>query len=440
MGKATATEMGNLNFTRPTRSDNLLSLQKWEAEKPPARMRIGFLWHCVYPWDVRLEKIMKAMTEQGHSACLVCRGRQGLPKRERIGDLDIHRVLIDSTALGWSNKLAGFPLFFSPVWIHQTLKRMREAKINLLIVRDLPLALMAGWIGKALKVPVVLDMAENYPAALIAYQNRFYKPFLINNGWLPRQYEQAALKMLDHVLVVAEEQKQRLQDLGVDSRKITVVGNTPERSFYGPAACSEHGGRSGNAVNLLYVGFLDTHRGIDLVIRAMPRLVAEFPNLRLTMVGDGKAKRKAVELADSLGLSHVIDLPGWVDFRDVPEYIRRSTVCLIPHLRCEHTETTLPNKLFDYMAFSKPVVSADCAPLQRIIDESGCGLTFKSGDAVDFQRVVRKLLSEADLAKIGRNGRKAIERKYNWEVDRQALLATIRELGSSREYARSGKR
>src|SRR5439155_14478133 len=114
-------------------------------------------------------------------------------------------------------------------------------------------------------------------------------------------------------------------------------------------------------------------------------------------------------LAKSLGLGSAVQFPGWVKFEQIWSYISRSTVCLIPHLRTEHTDTTLPNKLFDYMAMGKPVVSTDCAPLERVIKETECGLTFASGDVAGLQAALRTLLSDASQSFIkGQNGRKAV--------------------------------
>ena len=397
---------------------------------PPRLLRIGFLWHCVYPWDVRLEKIMKACADRGHEICLVCKGKPGLRVREEIDGLRVHRVLLGSGHPGRVYSALMYPLFCNPVWIQKALSVFRAEKVDLVIVRDLPLALLAGVLGKLLHKPVVLDMAENYPAALMVYNNPVYRPFLFANGWLPKKFEQLSLKTIDHVLVVTEEQGERLQRAGVGSTRITMVGNTPESGFY-----QRDGGRQGSAgddrIEMLFVGFLDAHRGVELVVRAMPKLVAEFPNLHLTLVGDGTQRTRLIELSRSLGLAGKVELPGWVDFSQVPEFIRRSTICLIPHLRSEHTETTLPNKLFDYMAYSKPVVATDCAPIRRIIDEAACGVTFQSGSEADFVHVVRNLLLDPDRAAKGERGKRAVEQKYNWEVDKKILVQTLEAVAGS---------
>jgi glycosyltransferase involved in cell wall biosynthesis len=400
-------------------------------------MKIGFVWHNSYPWDVRLEKIMKACIEHGHKVCLLCLGKEPLPTFENLNGIKVQRVYPPRIVrVRWSAKAAAFPLFFNPIWIACIAGFLRKETPDLLVVRDLPLASLVGLFGRMSRVPVILDMAENYPAALTAYQNALYNPFLFGNGWLPKQYEKISLKMVDHTLVVTDEQVRRLKALGVEASRITVVGNTPETCFFSsqkdPPVHSDQRS-NGNGANLLFVGKLDAHRGVELLIRAMPDLLQEFPGLTLTLVGDGTQRAQLERVAGSLGLSASIRLPGWVEFRNIWSYIDKSTVCLIPHLRSEHTDTTLPNKLFDYMALGKPVVASNCEPLERVIRETDCGVTFQSGNVADLQAALRRLLSspEMRLAK-GQNGKKAVQENYNWAVDRKSLLRVIDGLSPER--------
>jgi len=391
-------------------------------------MRIGFIWHVPYPPDGRLERIMKAVTEHGHRAVLVCRGTDRLPAREDNGGVRIRRVRAPNLpVLSRCSSLVSYPVFFNPLWIARTLETMREAAVDLIVVRDLPLAFMAAWVGRILGKPVIFDMAENYPAALAAYEKWRYKPFLVANGWLPRKYERVCLQQVDRVLVVVDEQRCRLEALGVDPSKITLVGNTPDRALLGSNghAVDAHGDRGGAPIDLLYVGFLDPHRGCDVVLRAMPELVQEFPGLKLTLVGDGTSRNKLAAMASSLRLENSVEFTGFVDFSKMTDYINRSLICLIPHRRSEHTDTTMPNKLFEYMALGKPVVAADCQPIKRVIDETDCGLTFKSGDVADFRNSVRALLLDPGRDEKGRRGRKAVEERYNWDVDKRALIHAI---------------
>ncbi|MCC7202292.1 MAG: glycosyltransferase family 4 protein [Nitrospirae bacterium] len=390
-------------------------------------MKIGIIWHCVYPWDVRIEKMIKVFLDAGHSVCLVCKGRNGLPAMEQEGQLTICRISLKKIKWPLFNKLISYPLFFNPFWFFTALKIMRRQKVDLLVVRDIPLSLMTSAVGKCLHIPTLLDMAENYPAALIAYQNPYYRPFLFGQGWLPKTYEKLAVKYIDHVFVVAEEQMTRLCNMGVPDSKITIIRNTPEMEFY----LSKEGQLQTifpddkKLVNLLYVGKIDAHRGIELLIRALPNVMKKYSLIKLLIIGDGTERRRLIELSESLGIKDNVEFPGWIDIKEIPAIIKDSNICFIPHLRSEHTDTTIPNKIFDYMALGKPVVVSDCIPLRRIVEESNCGLVFKSGDVSDLTKAIITLLSTHNYETIGHNGKKAVISKYNWLNDSQNIIHAI---------------
>lgn len=385
-------------------------------------MNIGFIWHSVYPWDVRLEKMSGACLEAGHSVSIVCKGGADRPNVETVKGANVFHVSFRMTQPDLVSKLATYPIFFSPMWRSQALAALAASEVDVVVVRDLPLAGLGLWVGRQLEKPILLDMAENYPAALIAYQNLMYRPFLMNDAWLPRKYEQHAIQRVDHVFVVAEEQRRRLINLGLASARITTVGNTPVQSFIDAAVVATE---DSSKMNLLYVGNLDRHRGADLLVKAFSRFRNEFRYARLTLVGDGNQKEDLIAMVKRFHLEDAVSIPGRVQWSRIAEFIRQSTICLIPHLRSEHTDTTLPNKLFDYMAFSKPVIASDCAPLKRIIEQERCGKVFRSGDVEDLAAALSRMAMDPSSREDGKNGRAAVEREYNWNLDKEKLLTAL---------------
>jgi glycosyltransferase involved in cell wall biosynthesis len=391
-------------------------------------MNVGILWQVAYPWDIRMEKIIKVLTDDGHEVHLVCKGKDGLSAYEASGALKIHRIrAVPVAGLRLLSKLLSAAIPINPYWYAKALKVFRNARIDRLIVRDLPMALLAGLIGKRLGVPVFFDMAENYPAALIAYNKSFYKPFLFCNGWLPRQYEKLSLRYMAHVFVVAYEQTERLVQSGVDRGRISVVMNTPDVEYYvdcirQQGAEAIHPARG----SLLYIGKVDAHRGIDLLVRAMPKIRARYPAIRLVIVGEGSERKRLEKLAADLGVVDNVVFQGWLQFESVPGYIAESSVCLIPHIKSEHTETTVPNKIFDYMTFGKPVIVSDCTPLARIIRDAQCGQVFRSGDAGDLSEKILALLADPNLEAIGARGKQAVADRYHWKKDAAVFLAVLK--------------
>jgi len=101
-------------------------------------------------------------------------------------------------------------------------------------------------------------------------------------------------------------------------------------------------------------------------------------------------------------------------------------VCLIPHLISEHTNTTLPNKLFDYMACGKPIVSSRLKPIERILMKENCGIVLKENTPEEFANVILGLYNNYKLCReLGKNGKKAFLHKYNWEIDGKTFIDCI---------------
>jgi hypothetical protein len=77
-------------------------------------MRIGFLWHVSFPWDVRLERMMRVCIDHGHSVSLLCKGKAGLPENETLDGVRIHLIGASAARPSRVQRLLAYPLFFNP--------------------------------------------------------------------------------------------------------------------------------------------------------------------------------------------------------------------------------------------------------------------------------------------------------------------------------------
>ena len=110
----------------------------------------------------------------------------------------------------------------------------------------------------------------------------------------------------------------------------------------------------------------------------------------------------------------------WVDHGELAFIVSKANVCIIPQPNNEFINTTIPHKLFEYMAIGKPVLVSDALPLKRIINETGAGLVFKSEDEIDFALRIEELLREE--RDWGEKGLEAVKNIYNWKNDEKSLL------------------
>lgn len=397
-------------------------------------LSIVYVWDADYPWDVRTEKVCLALTAAGHRVTIVARNRKWSPEREQLAEGLVHRMRPWRWAGRSLDGSLGFPAFFSPRWSALVNDAVREAKADLIIVRDLPLCPTAVAAGRKHGVPVALDMAENYPALMRDRQlgsRNVVVDFFARNPKLTEMVEHYSIAHVDWTFTVVEESSRRLESLGADPRKLSVVSNTPPR-----ARAEQHhiSTRAASAtITVAYLGLLEVARGIGELVDAMKILRADHGDrFRAIIVGGGRDAELFCTRAGEAGLDSSVKFLGLLPHADALAAIAAADIGIIPHHATELWNSTIPNKLFDYMAAGLPVVSSDTTPCARIIAETKCGEVFRSGDARSMANAIARVAEPSALAAMGAAGRRAVTERYNWESDTATLLDSIQRIVAGR--------
>jgi len=407
-------------------------------------MNICKIWDADYPWDIRVEKVVLAMVEAGHSVDLVCRNLGRGPRLERTGKFTIRRLPALPPFSGPVHGLWNFPFPINPVWIAAIAQSIRETHADLILVRDLPLALTAAVLGKHYRIPVVFDMAENYPAMLedrLLYTPTGFFGRLARHPGTARFIERCTLRLVDHTIVVVEESGDRLIQAGYPRERVTVVGNTPRVDQWDVGDVLQDDRPGNRRMGLVYLGNLDGIRGLDVSIQAMSLLKKEGQDTALTVIGDGPSMVMLRKMAEDYDVSDRVEFVGRLALNDERErarvntIMRQSHIGLIPHFATESCNTTVPNKLFDYMIMGLPVVVSDMKPTARIVHQEDCGEVFKDRDAGDLARCVRALTDPEVRMRKGRNGQQAIRRRYHWGYDAKVLVEALERVAARRRQA-----
>ena len=401
-------------------------------------MRICKVWDAEYPWDVRVEKVARALTDAGHDVHLVARNRRGDPVMERFPECTVHRLR--PLHLGARlDAVSMFPAFFNPRWASHILGTARRIEADLVLVRDIPLAPTAIWAARRLGVPAVVDMAENYPAMmreLWAHGNARALDVIVRNPRAVEWVERWSLARADHVLTVVEESRERVIGLGVPASRVSVVGNTPPLARLrelGPGdGVSPHTSVAGRRLDLVYLGLLEASRGIHTMLDAMALARDRGLPVRLTIMGDGREGTEHRAQAERLRLGpDDVRFAGFVPYEEALRRLRNADAGVVPHLANEFWNSTIPNKLFDYMAAGVPVLASDALPVRRVVESTGCGDVFVAGDAASAVEAIGRLRDDERLARYSAAGRAAVAGIYHWEHDAARLLRIVEHLHGS---------
>lgn len=388
-----------------------------------------------YPEDGRVTKEAVALMRAGHHVCLLCVRRPGEPARETVGGVAVTRITRgvslfaktawDSiTALTWRH----------PVFAWALGDFARAEHLDALHVHDLPLAGTVAAAAKTAGILWVLDLHENYPAGLQTWFSHKTNPIvklknravMTYDRWLA--YEGRMVRSATAVITVVEEMRSRVCAVhGVPPARVAVVTNSEWRDFFEqfPELPEVSQAYPGEYV-LLYLGYYGPHRGLDTVIEAMPTILYSIPEARFVVIGRGSIRADLEALSERVGVRDRVDFRGVVPYAEVGSWMRRADVNVVPHLRNEHNDHTVPHKLFQNMLSGQPTVVSSAPPLARIAVETGGARVYEAGHKGELARVIIEL--HGDLASARATATKGLAATrhgdYNWDTD-QANLTSV---------------
>jgi len=397
-------------------------------------MRICIVYQGEFPRAERIEKFAKTLATAGHEVFLLCNNYGAFgASEERFGD--VHTVRVIPT---WSsrrvNKILKFPIFLNPLWLFWLIRVVRRFHIDVLQVIDVPLSIGVLAVGRMFKIPVVFDMWENYPEALRGWGKSEWTTRLFKNHHVARIVERWVTPRVDHVFTVVEEQRNRLISLGVRPDRVSVVTNAIDPDLFAslPLRDDLPLDSAPDAYRLLFVGAITVERGLDDIIRALPLVRPHIPGVRLYIGGAGNDETRLRRIAEHENVQDIVHFLGWIAFDQIRSYIQKADLCLVPHVYNDFINTTIPNKLFQYMALAKPVLVSHAKPLARVVRESSCGFVFQSGDPLDAAEKIREAYGLRCNAEIGQRGRECVERQYTWEIVSRELVRVYAEINHTR--------
>ncbi len=169
------------------------------------------------------------------------------------------------------------------------------------------------------------------------------------------------------------------------------------------------------------VGFLGGSgpgRGLSSLLEAVDILQRDGLSVRTKIGSKTNLDRRSGAPEKSVGggpTSSLVEYIDTVTYDTAPAFLGRLTVCVIPHERNRYLDMIVPIKLFEYMAAGRPVLATDNPEQSAVIDAASAGLVCSS-EPQSIATTLEKLLTNRQLAQtLGRNGRRAVEERYNWK-------------------------
>ena len=289
-----------------------------------------------------------------------------------------------------------------------------------------PFAAFSGaWLARRFGVPFVFEVRDLWPQTLI--DMRRLKPNSLATRILKRLeiwlYRRAA-----RIVVLLPRASDYIVPLGIAAEKIVWVPNGVELEDY-PVPCppTEH-----DKFTLMYFGAHGQANGLDCLLRAM-QILQENPSLhhvRLKLIGDGPLKPELMTWTRAVGLRNVEFLDP-VPKKMIPALATTADAFLlnVKNLPNLYRFGISMNKLFDYLAASRPIIIASDAVNNPVAD-AGAGITVQPDDPRAIAEAIIRLAEtpSSDRQAMGLAGRTYVERFYGYNTLAKRLGNTLDEL------------
>lgn len=262
---------------------------------------------------------------------------------------------------------------------------------------------------KANKAKVLYDAHEDVPRQILS---KYYIPYLLRSitARFFEYYENSVCQRLDGIIAATPFIKKRFEKI---NKNTVNINNFP---FLDTIHSEASGLTKEKTVG--YIGGIFKTRGIFEILSAL-----KGTDLHFHLAGPFSPPRLERECQQHPAWTQTT-YHGFIPKEEVHTFfdkIRAGFVILSP---TPSYINSYPVKMFEYMAAGIPVIASDFPLWESIIEENNCGICVKHNDIEDIRSKTLALVNNTELCHtLGKNGRKAVLEKYNWQKEEEKLLS-----------------
>jgi len=276
-------------------------------------------------------------------------------------------------------------------------------------------------IGKKLKkngAKVIFDSHEDIPMQILS--KHYLHPFIKKSvSRLFSQYQRKSLPQFDVIVtatpyICKKISKYHNNAVNINNypiiRESFIVNQEKEKT---------------NSNTIIYLGGLTEIRGIKEIVWSLPYVENDIV---LKLAGEFTQVSFREELIVEPGWDFVEEL-GFLNRDKIKELLLETKAGLVTLLPTKAYQDSLPIKMFEYMSASIPVIASNFPLWKKIVEENNCGLCVNPENPKEIAEAIDWVIDNPEEAKrMGQNGRKAVEEKYNWETEKDRLIALYNNL------------
>jgi glycosyltransferase involved in cell wall biosynthesis len=290
-----------------------------------------------------------------------------------------------------------------------------------------------GMAAKLLDKPLVLEVNGDHLTEMKARGNApegFQR-------WLSKKLTRSAVLRSTFTIATGEGWRNKLMERwGVDPSRVCVVENGSEfvdllsrnqlRAFSSPSPQDA-------LVQILYVGSLEPWHGIEILLRAVSRMISKKVNFHLNLIGTGSEQHRIASMVQEQGLNSWVSLKGQLSSKQLSTYLAQADIGVAPYCgRVEYSGL----KLIDYKAAGLVAIASGKNGHPKVIEHGKSGWIVPPCDEVALSDAIIHIAKERALrVEIGKKARIEAEQRHSWRHTVQELTNIFKSI-TERRYLR----
>jgi len=257
-----------------------------------------------------------------------------------------------------------------------------------------------------------------------------------------RALETFALRRADAITTICEGLRTEIIGRGIDPNRVTVIPNAVDIEKFSVGRSRDEALAAklglGKSRVLGFMGSFYAYEGLALLLRALPSILQEAPDVRVLLVGGGPQEADLKLLAEQLGVQQHVVFVGRVPHADIAAYYDLVDVLVYPRMPMRLTELVTPLKPLEAMAQGRLLVASDVGGHRELIRDGVTGKLFKAGSAEALTQAVLGVLGDASSADAMRAaGRQFVEEERSWRRSIARYAPVYESLVSKQASSRS---
>ena len=268
-----------------------------------------------------------------------------------------------------------------------------------------------AWPYKLLGKKFIFDQHDLCPELLLSREggskdSLFYKALIF--------LEKMSFKTADAVIATNESYKHiAIERGGVRPEDVFVVRNGPDLKKF-KVVPAKAGYKKDNEILVGYLGNMNYQDGVDYLLEAANHILKSRNNIKFILVGGGSHQANLKNMSESMGMAQSVTFTGRLPDADMLETLCACDICVQPDPTNALNDLSTMNKVMEYMALGKPVVTFDLKETRV-----SCGEAAVYAKPNDTQEMAEKIMCLADDAELRQEmsvkGMQRVKQFLSWE-------------------------